>query len=144
MASSLSSGIAYIFEGLWSICLKIAQHVVVNFVVFREVELQSFYSTILIPTWISFRVHSKCNSLHPLTQNSQSIPFSPPPPWVTLFAVQQKLTEHYKPTVILKKENKPKTETKEPWKNNKICKICVIRIPKGEKADYGAKKFSKN
>ena len=51
VASSLSSGVGYLFESFWSIWLKIAQHLVVNFVVFmREVELQSFYSTILIPS----------------------------------------------------------------------------------------------
>ena len=38
--SSLSSGVGYLFEGFWSIWLAIAQHLVVNFVVFRrEVEL---------------------------------------------------------------------------------------------------------
>ena len=51
VASSLSSGIGYLFEGFWSIWLKIAQHLVVSFVVFRRaVELQSFYSAILIPS----------------------------------------------------------------------------------------------
>ena len=49
LASFLSSGEGYLFESFRSICLKIAQYLVVNFVVFRrEVELQSFYSTILI------------------------------------------------------------------------------------------------
>ena len=49
VVSSLSSGVGYVFEGFQSIWLKIAQHLVVNFVVIRrEVELQSFYSTILI------------------------------------------------------------------------------------------------
>ena len=43
----LSSGVGYLFESFWSIWLKIAQHLVVNFVIFRrEIELQSFYSTI--------------------------------------------------------------------------------------------------
>ena len=47
MASSLSSGVGYLFEGFWSIWLKISQYLVVNFVAFRkEVELQSYYSTI--------------------------------------------------------------------------------------------------
>ena len=51
MASSFSSGVGYLFEGFWSIGVKIAQPLVVNFVVFRrEVELQSFYSAILIPS----------------------------------------------------------------------------------------------
>ena len=45
VASSLSSGVGYLFESFRSIWLKIAQHLVVNSVVFkREVELQSFYS----------------------------------------------------------------------------------------------------
>ena len=49
MASSFSSEVGYLFEDFWSIWLKIAQALVVNFVVFRiEVELQSFYSAILI------------------------------------------------------------------------------------------------
>ena len=51
MASSLSFGLGYLFESFQSIWLKIAQYLVVNFVVFRrEVELQSFYSAILIPS----------------------------------------------------------------------------------------------
>ena len=51
VASSLSSGVGCLFKGFWSIWLKIAQPLVVNFVVFRrEVELQSFYSAILIPS----------------------------------------------------------------------------------------------
>ena len=51
VASSLSSGVGNLFDGFWSIRLKIAQTSVVNFVVFRrEVELQSFYSTIFIPS----------------------------------------------------------------------------------------------
>ena len=51
VASSLSSGVGYLFESFWSIWLKIAQHLVVNFAVFRrKVELQSFYSAILIPS----------------------------------------------------------------------------------------------
>ena len=55
MASSLSSGVGYLFEGFWSIWLKIAQHLVVNFVIFRgEVELKSFYSAILIPSFFCF------------------------------------------------------------------------------------------
>ena len=50
MASSLSSGVGYLFEYLQSIWLKIAQNLFVNFAVFRrEVELQFFYSAILIP-----------------------------------------------------------------------------------------------
>ena len=50
VASSFSSGVGYLFEGFWSILVKSAQSLVVNFVVFRrEVELQSFYSAILIP-----------------------------------------------------------------------------------------------
>ena len=50
MALSLSSGVGYLFEGFWSIWLKISQYLVVNLVVFRrEVELQSFYSAVLIP-----------------------------------------------------------------------------------------------
>ena len=37
--------------GFWSIWVEIAQSLVVNFVVFRrEIELQSFYSAILIPS----------------------------------------------------------------------------------------------
>ena len=49
VASYLSSGVIYLFESFWSIWLKVAQHVVVNCVIFRrEVELQSFYSAILI------------------------------------------------------------------------------------------------
>ena len=49
VVSSLSSGLGYLFEGFCSIWVKIAQPLVVNFVVFRrEFELQSFYSTILI------------------------------------------------------------------------------------------------
>ena len=44
MASSLSSGVGYLLESFWFICLKIAQYLVVNFVVFRGVELQAFYS----------------------------------------------------------------------------------------------------
>ena len=45
VASSFSSGVGYLFESFQSIWLKIAQHSVVNFIVFRrEVELQSFYS----------------------------------------------------------------------------------------------------
>ena len=48
VSSSFSSGVGYLFEGFWSIWVKNAQPLVVNFVVFRrEVELQSFYSTIL-------------------------------------------------------------------------------------------------
>ena len=40
VVSSLSSGVGYLFEGFQSIWLKIAQHLVVNFAVFRrEVEL---------------------------------------------------------------------------------------------------------
>ena len=40
VASSLSSGVVYLFERLQSIWLKIAQNLVVNFVIFmREVEL---------------------------------------------------------------------------------------------------------
>ena len=55
MASSLSSGVGYLFESFPSIWLKISQHFVVNFVVFRrEVELQSFYSTTLIPSAVRF------------------------------------------------------------------------------------------
>ena len=51
VASSLSSGVGYLFEGFWSIWLKVSQHLIVNFVVLRrEVELKSFYSTILIPS----------------------------------------------------------------------------------------------
>ena len=54
MASSLSSGVGYLFESFQSIWLKIAQHLVVNFVVFRRgVELLSFYSAILIPRLLS-------------------------------------------------------------------------------------------
>uniref|UniRef100_A0A8D1L2Q0 Testis expressed 9 n=1 Tax=Sus scrofa TaxID=9823 RepID=A0A8D1L2Q0_PIG len=50
VTSSLSSGVGYLFESFWSIWLKIAQYLVVNFVVFRrEVELQSYSSAILIP-----------------------------------------------------------------------------------------------
>ena len=49
VASSFSSGVGYLFEGFQSIWVETAQSLVVNFVVFRrEVELQSFYSTILI------------------------------------------------------------------------------------------------
>ena len=56
MSSSLSSGIGYLFESFWSIWLKIAQHLVVNFVVFRrEIDLQSFYSAIL---FVSYPVDS--------------------------------------------------------------------------------------
>jgi len=57
VASSFSSGVGYLLEGFWSICVKVAQHLVVNFVAFRrEVELQSFYSAILIPSpiWTLF------------------------------------------------------------------------------------------
>ena len=54
VASSLSSGIGYLFESFQSIWLKIAQHLVVNFVFRREVELQSFYSSILIPSRLFF------------------------------------------------------------------------------------------
>ena len=44
VASSLSFGVGYLFESFWSIWLKIAQLLVVNFVVFRrEVELQSSF-----------------------------------------------------------------------------------------------------
>ena len=51
VASSLSSGVRYLFEGFQSIWLEIAQHLVVHFVGFRrEAELQSFYPTILIPS----------------------------------------------------------------------------------------------
>ena len=51
LASSLSSGVGYLFESFQSIWLKIAQHLVVNFVVSRRaVELQSFYSAILMPS----------------------------------------------------------------------------------------------
>ena len=50
VASSFSSGVGYLFEGFWSIWVKIAQPLVVTFVVFRrEVELQSS-SAILIPS----------------------------------------------------------------------------------------------
>ena len=48
VASSLSSEVGYLFESFQSIWLKIAQALVVNFVVFRKVELQSFYSAVLI------------------------------------------------------------------------------------------------
>ena len=49
--ASFSSGVGYLFEGFWYIWVEIAQSLVVNFVVFRrEVELQSFYSAILIPS----------------------------------------------------------------------------------------------
>ena len=57
VASSFSSGVGYLFESFQSIWLKIAQYLVVNFVVFRrEVELQSFHATILIfsPGLLSF------------------------------------------------------------------------------------------
>ena len=49
--------------GFRSIWVEIAQPLVVNFVVFRrEVELQSFYSTILIPSpWDSFFISGKVN-----------------------------------------------------------------------------------
>ena len=51
VASSLSSGVRYLFEGFQSLWLEIAQHLVVHFVGFRrEAELQSFYPTILIPS----------------------------------------------------------------------------------------------
>ena len=51
VASSLSSRVGYLFESFQYLWLKIAQHLFVNFVIFRrEVELQSFYSTILIPS----------------------------------------------------------------------------------------------
>lgn len=51
VASSLSSGVGYLVESFQSIWLKVVQHLVVNFVVFRrEVELQSYYSAILIPS----------------------------------------------------------------------------------------------
>ena len=67
VASSLSSGIRYPFEGFWSICLKIAQPLVVNFVVFRrEDELQSSYSAILIPSSIM-------NSIICLRKNTSSM-----------------------------------------------------------------------
>ena len=48
VSSSFSSGVGYLFLGFWSIWVGIAQLLVVNFVFRREVELQSFYSTILI------------------------------------------------------------------------------------------------
>ena len=54
VSSSLSSGVGYLFASFRSIWLKIAQYLVVNFIVFRRaVELQSFYSAVLIPslTW---------------------------------------------------------------------------------------------
>ena len=58
VASSLSSGGGYLFEGFWSIWVKIAQPLVVNFVVFRrEVELQSFYSATLIPSPGNFKLY---------------------------------------------------------------------------------------
>ena len=42
LEESLSSGGGYLFEGFRSIWLKFAQHLVVNFVVFRrDVELQN-------------------------------------------------------------------------------------------------------
>ena len=48
MASSLSSEVGYLFESFRSIWLKIVQHLVVNFFVFRrEVKLQSYY-----PEWL--------------------------------------------------------------------------------------------
>ena len=51
VASSLSFGVGHLFAGFQSIFLKTAQPLVVNFVGFRrEVELQSFYSAILIPS----------------------------------------------------------------------------------------------
>ena len=51
VASSLSSRVGCLFESFRSRWLKTAQPLVVNFVVFRrEVELQSFYSAILIPS----------------------------------------------------------------------------------------------
>ena len=51
--TSLSSAVGYLFEGFLSIWLKIVQPLVVNFVDFsREVELQSFYSAMLIPSTI--------------------------------------------------------------------------------------------
>ena len=49
VASSLSSCVWYLLESFWSIWLKIAQHLVVNFVFRREVEFQSFYSATLTP-----------------------------------------------------------------------------------------------
>ena len=54
VASSFSAGVGCLFEGFWSTWLKISQPLFVNFVVFmREVELQFFYSTILILSPIS-------------------------------------------------------------------------------------------
>ena len=46
--------------GFRSIWVEIAQSLVVNFVVFRrEVELQSFYSAILIPSLKNFQILSE-------------------------------------------------------------------------------------
>ena len=51
VAFSLFSGVGYLLESFRSIWLKIAQHLVVNFVVFRrEVGLPSSSSTIFIPS----------------------------------------------------------------------------------------------
>ena len=55
VASSLSSGVGYPFESFRSMGLKIAQYLVINFAVFRTaVELQSFYSAILIPPLVVY------------------------------------------------------------------------------------------
>ena len=55
VASTLSSGVGCLFEGFWSTWLKISQPLFVNFVVFmREVELQSFYSAVLIPSSLKY------------------------------------------------------------------------------------------
>ena len=57
--------------GFQSIWVEIAQSLVVNFVVFRrEVELQSFYSAILIPTCACNLHHSsqRCQIPKPLTE----------------------------------------------------------------------------
>ena len=55
VSSSFSSGAGYVFEGFQSIWVEIAQTLVANFVVFRrEVELQSFYSTVLILSHLQF------------------------------------------------------------------------------------------
>ena len=49
VSSSFSSGVWYLFYGFQSIFVETAQSLVVNFVVLRrEIELQSFYSAILI------------------------------------------------------------------------------------------------
>ena len=59
VASSLSSGVGYLLESSQSIWLKIAQHLVLILLFLWEVELQSFYSTILISTMSEYFVQKE-------------------------------------------------------------------------------------